>query len=324
MVCSHCRLPGHNITKCQAPGADEKRQESKNKKEKRKSTSPSSSSCSSLLSPPSSGSVTFNLMDAAFVFFDLETTGTNVNTDRMVQIAYEVWHKRIIVKKKTQIISSALTSCPAAVRIHGITSDRMRFGVSLKVAMRDFCRTLMSFEDDGHSVVLVAHNLRFDATILSRELARAQQEALSERESISNMKIAPSLFCLDTLPLLRRTFPDLENHRLGTVYRHIFQKDLEGAHDAAADTAGLACIVNHSTVFCNLETASLYETWELYHRKADGLTLHRCREEIFAAGDIGEDELSDIEEQQDDEGVVHEELVLENEDEETVTSGISL
>ena len=244
-------------------------------------------------------------MDAAFVFFDLETTGTNVNTDRMVQIAYEVWHKRIIVKKKTQIISSALTSCPAAVRIHGITSDRMHFGVSLKVAMRDFCRTLMSFEDDGHSVVL------------------AQQEALSERESISNMKIAPSLFCLDTLPLLRRTFPDLENHRLGTVYRHIFQKDLEGAHDAAADTAGLACIVNHSTVFCNLETASLYETWELYHRKADGLTLHRCREEIFAAGDIGEDELSDIEEQ-DDEGVVHEELVLENEDEETVTSGISL
>ena len=196
MVCSFCRQPGHKITKCQAPGAEEKRQELKEKREKRKSTSSESSPSStpSLTSSPTDDA-SFNAEEAVFVVFDLETTGTNVNTDRIVQIAYEVWYKRKKIKSYSKIVASAMTSCAAAARVHGISLEQMSFGVTLRAALRHFCTTLRSYDS---TVVLVAHNIKFDASVLSRELARAQQEALSHDESISNMKIPLSLLCLDT------------------------------------------------------------------------------------------------------------------------------
>ena len=316
MVCSFYRQPGHKITKCQAPGAEEKRQELKEKREKRKSTSSESSPSStpSLTSSPTDDA-SFNAEEAVFVVFDLETTGTNVNTDRIVQIAYEVWYKRKKIKSYSKIVASAMTSCAAAARVHGISLEQMSFGVTLRAALRHFCTTLRSYDS---TVVLVAHNIKFDASILSRELARAQQEALSHDESISNMKIPLSLLCLDTLPLLSKTFPDLPTHKLGSVYQHLFHEELEGAHDAASDTAGLASILLHSAVFCNLDEQELYQTWEVFHRKADGLTVHRCRKEIFAAGCIDEDELSDVEQEQDES--IDENMVSDNGDE-TVTTG---
>ena len=118
--------------------------------------------------------------------------------------------------------------------------------------------------------------------------------------------------------MLRKTFPDLPTHKLGSVYQHLFHEELEGAHDAASDTAGLASILLHSAVFCNLDEQELYQTWEVFHRKANGLTVHRCRKEIFAAGCIDEDELSDVEQEQDES--IDENMVSDNGDE-TVTTG---
>ena len=76
-------------------------------------------------------------------------------------------------------------------------------------------------------MLLFPKTFNVDATILSRELARSQQEALHNRESIASLKISVSMLCLDTLPLLRKVFPDVENHSLSMIYAHLFQGEFE-------------------------------------------------------------------------------------------------
>ena len=109
----------------------------------------------------------------------------------------------------------------AATHVHGITQEHARengqpFGyiyASLKEATRD-------------TKLLVAHNSFFDENVFFSECYRRGFCT----EPFENVTF------VDTLDMARTVFPTLRNHKLITVYDHIFGKGFDGAHDALNDS----------------------------------------------------------------------------------------
>uniref|UniRef100_A0A672HWV1 exodeoxyribonuclease III n=1 Tax=Salarias fasciatus TaxID=181472 RepID=A0A672HWV1_SALFA len=100
-------------------------------------------------------------------------------------------------------------------------------------ALQSFIAFLSSFR---RPVLLVGHNARsFDAPILSRVLT---QSSLLEpfREAASGT--------LDTLPVSRELFPDLQNHRQEFLVRRFLNKQY-GAHNAVEDAKVLQELFKH-------------------------------------------------------------------------------
>lgn len=169
------------------------------------------------------------------LYFDTETTGMAdlraaldaPHQPHIVQLAAllcendgkEVQSINLIVKPVGYEIPEAATA------IHGISQDlASRVGVSMKSAMSTFewfCKAADLF---------VAHNIDFDNFVCSSEFVRCFNDDLS----ISN----EALFCTmkATTDLCQLPGPyGFKWPKLIEAYRHIFQKDFEGAHDALAD-----------------------------------------------------------------------------------------
>ena len=108
----------------------------------------------------------------------------------------------------------------AATHVHGITQEYARengqpFGylyASFKEATRD-------------TKLLIAHNSQFDENVFFSECYR-------RGFSVEPFK---DVTFVDTLDIARTLYPTLRNHKLITVYEHIFGKGFEGAHDALND-----------------------------------------------------------------------------------------
>ena len=102
-----------------------------------------------------------------------------------------------------------------------------------------------------------------DATILSRELAWSQQEALHNRESIASLKISVSMLCLDTLPLLRKIFPDVENHSLSMIYAHLFQGEFgRRSHCCSRQQRSIQNAFTTLQLFVILNNNLYFKEWE--------------------------------------------------------------
>lgn len=142
------------------------------------------------------------MADTGVIVLDVETTGFLPHRgDRIIEVGAVILENGDIAGEFHTLVRVPRTIPRKASQVHGIT-DRMLDGQPLpeKVypALRDFI---------GDST-LVAHNAPFDLTFLAHELARLGM-------SLPNRSIC-------TLRMARRRLPGLPNHRLETVYRHLF------------------------------------------------------------------------------------------------------
>lgn len=108
-------------------------------------------------------------LGATLLFFDLETTGTNAATDRIVEIAVaKVTPGEVI--RRSRLVNPGCPIPPAATAIHGITDEM----VAGERPFAHFARALRDFIEGG---VFVAFNgLRFDLPLLAAEFDRAAVE----------------------------------------------------------------------------------------------------------------------------------------------------
>ncbi len=148
-------------------------------------------------------------------FFDLEATGTNIATDRIVEVSVVKLHpggeKEIYTKRVNPGVSIPLESS----LIHGIYDADVKDSPSFK----DISRELMSFFD---SADLSGFNvLKYDIPLLTEEFHRAGLE-----------------FHLDKRNLLdaQKIFHLMEKRNLSSAYKFYCDKTLENAHSAEADT----------------------------------------------------------------------------------------
>lgn len=176
------------------------------------------------------------------LFFDTETTGLPKNwkaplTDmdnwpRMIQLAWigydpdgeQVSEKSVIIRPE------GFTIPEPAARVYGITTERaMEEGVELLGVLEEFAA--MVSEAD----TLVAHNMRFDESILGAELLRAEMEtALFRKPNFCTMRESTDICCIPG-SYGKNKWPRLEE-----LHTHLFGSDFENAHDALADVQATA------------------------------------------------------------------------------------
>jgi DNA polymerase-3 subunit epsilon len=169
--------------------------------------------------------------------FDTETTGVDVEGDRIVSAALVVQDAAGSRFRSTRWLVNPGVPVPAgATEIHGLTDEHLqRNGRWPSPVMEEIARALAEQCAAGRPLVIM--NAPFDLTLLDRELRRHRASSLGQYLEAGPLHVLDPRVLdkhLDRYRKGRRTLTDLCAH-YGVV--------LDGAHDAVADaTASLELV----------------------------------------------------------------------------------
>ncbi|MFF5425041.1 MULTISPECIES: 3'-5' exonuclease [unclassified Streptomyces] len=169
--------------------------------------------------------------------FDTETTGVDVEEDRIVSAALVVQDTAGARPRVTRwLVNPGIPVPEAATAVHGLTDDHLqRNGRWPAPVMEEVGRALAEQAAMGRPLVVM--NAPFDLTILDRELRRHRASSLGRYlETTSLCVLDPRVLDkhLDRYRKGRRTLTDLCAH---------YEVELGAAHDAAADAAAAMEVV---------------------------------------------------------------------------------
>lgn len=176
------------------------------------------------------------------VFFDLETTGTNVSTDRIVEISLVKLMPDGRIIERTRRLNPGMHIPEAATAIHHITDE----DVASEPTFRQIASSLASMLT-GCDIAGFNSN-RFDIPLLDQEFERAGIDFdLSKARMIDVQTI----------------YHKKEPRTLVAAYRYYCGKELEGAHGALADTKAtmevlLAQLERYDDVPCEIGALAEY------------------------------------------------------------------
>ena len=133
---------------------------------------------------------------------DVETSGMSAaRGGRVIEIGAVLLEDGRIVDEFTSLIDSGAAIHYGAYRVHGISAQMLAGQPIPHVIWPDFARFVGNAQ-------LVAHNAPFDSSFIRHELA------------LLGLQLANTWHC--TVRLARLKLPQLPNHKLETVYRHLF------------------------------------------------------------------------------------------------------
>lgn len=151
-----------------------------------------------------------------YVAFDLETTGTDADRDRIVEFCFIELDPELNEKGRWSALVNPGGPIPKeVVDVHGITDEM----VADKPGFEAHAPRIQHLVSDA---TLIAHNHRFDISFLHNELKRAGQPGLAVEH--------PSI---DTLQIERQ----VNSHRLEPMYMRYTGQTMGDAHRSEADTA---------------------------------------------------------------------------------------
>lgn len=149
------------------------------------------------------------------VFFDLETTGTNIIKDRIVEISFLKIHPNGKEESKTRRINPEMPIPPETTAIHGISDEDVKDCPTFKEIAKSLASQIEGCDLAGFN------SNRFDIPLLVEEFLRAGVEIdLSKRKFIDVQTI----------------FHKMEQRTLSAAYKFYCDMDLDNAHSAEADT----------------------------------------------------------------------------------------
>ena len=149
------------------------------------------------------------------VFFDLETTGLNVASDRIVEISWLKIQPDGRESKQTQLVNPTIPIDPRAIAIHGITDE----DVKDKPTFSELARSLAN-EFEGCDFAGYNSN-KFDIPLLAEEFLRASVDFDLRKRKFIDVQVI---------------FHKMEQRTLIAAYQFYCKKVLEDAHSAEADT----------------------------------------------------------------------------------------
>ena len=155
-------------------------------------------------------------MTSTVVWFDVETTGVNVVLDRIIEISLvkTTTEGEVISTYESLVNPGGVESRPEALEKHGITQEMLRDAPQFS----QIAKEIVDFIGDSD---LAGYNaLRFDIPILVEELYRAGIPFNHRGRAI-----------IDPF----RIMSHYEPRDLGSTYKRLTGRDLEGAHRAQAD-----------------------------------------------------------------------------------------
>lgn len=149
------------------------------------------------------------------IFFDLETTGTNVTQDRIVEISLIKVMPSGEEIEKTRRINPGIPIPAEVTEIHHISDADVADAPTFKMVAKDLARIFTGCDIAGFN------SNRFDIPMLDQEFQRA---------GVKFDFTKPRFIDVQTI------FHKKEQRTLVAAYRFYCDKDLEGAHSANADT----------------------------------------------------------------------------------------
>lgn len=154
-------------------------------------------------------------LKSPLAIFDLETTGTNVCADRIVEISVvKVMPNGEVITKTTKINPTIPIPLESSL-IHGIYDEDIKDAPTFKQIAKNLAQFLEGCDLGGYNVV------RFDLPMLVEEFLRAGVDF-----DISNKRLVD----------VQKIFHMMEKRTLSAAYKFYCGKELDGAHSAEADT----------------------------------------------------------------------------------------
>lgn len=148
-------------------------------------------------------------------FFDLETTGTNVAKDRIVEISILKVFPNGNKESKTWLVNPEMPIPKEVVAVHGISDERVANEPTFKELSKEIYGMIKDSDLAGFN------SDRFDIPLLAEEMLRADVDF--------DMKHMVSVD-------VQTIFHKMEKRTLGAAYKFYCDKNLEDAHSAEADT----------------------------------------------------------------------------------------
>jgi DNA polymerase III subunit epsilon len=148
-------------------------------------------------------------------FFDLETTGVNIVTDRIVEYSIVKMMPNGERQIRTQRINPGMPIPAESSAIHGIYDEDVKDAPTFKSIAKELAAFLKGADLAGFNVI------KFDIPMLVEEFLRAEVDFdISKRKIVDAQKI----------------FHMMEKRTLSAAYKFYCGKTLENAHSAEADT----------------------------------------------------------------------------------------
>ena len=149
------------------------------------------------------------------VFFDLETTGINVGTDRIVELTYLKVEPNGTETQKTIRINPEMPISEKASQFHGIYDEDVKDCPTFGEIAKNLAKDIEGCDLAGYN------SSKFDIPLLAEEFLRVDVDIdLKKHQFIDSMVI----------------FYKMEQRTLSAAYKFYCDKDLENAHSSEADT----------------------------------------------------------------------------------------
>jgi DNA polymerase-3 subunit epsilon len=149
------------------------------------------------------------------VVFDLETTGVNISTDRIVELCYIKVFPDGVEEVKTMRFNPGMPIPAEATRIHHISDADVANEPKFAQRAHELADTFMGCDFAGFN------SNRFDFPMLVEEFLRADVPF-----EVENRRFVDA----------QRIFHQMEQRNLGAAYKFYCNKQIENAHSAEADT----------------------------------------------------------------------------------------
>ena len=149
------------------------------------------------------------------VFFDLETTGTNISKDRIVEICIVKLFPNQKKTVSTFLINPQIEIPKEVIEIHGITNEKVKNAPSFNEIGKEIKSLIENCDLAGFN------SNKFDVPLLAEEFLR----------SGINFDFSKTKF-VD----VQNIYHKMEKRNLSAAYEFYCDKKLENAHSAEADT----------------------------------------------------------------------------------------
>lgn len=148
-------------------------------------------------------------------FFDLETTGIKVATDRIVEISIVKIHPNGKKEVKTRRVNPEMPIPKESSEVHGIYDEDVKDEPTFKQLAKSLDTFIQNCDLAGYN------SNKFDVPLLAEEFLRAGIDFDVENRSLVDVQ---------------NIFHKMEQRTLVAAYKFYCQKDLTNAHSAEADT----------------------------------------------------------------------------------------
>lgn len=202
------------------------------------------------------------------IFFDLETTGINIATDRVVEISILKVFPNGNKESKTWLVNPEIKIPQEASDIHGITNEQVVTEPTFKELAPKINELIADCDLAGFN------SNRFDIPLLAEELMRAGIDFdMKNRKAIDVQVI----------------FHKKEQRTLSAGYKFYCGKELEGAHGAEVDTNAtyeilLAQLDKYNDLENTVDALSEYSTHGKRADFAGFILMNDKDQEVFSFG----------------------------------------